>query len=123
MPPARLDGLPAELCLLEGNGQDLWILGLHILTIASLAGAINFVVTIHNLRTQGMSWTRMPLFVWAIEIYAGLLIVVLPTLSAGLTLLLLDRKLDTGFFVASEGGAPCSTSTPSGSSATPRSTS
>ena len=90
----------------EGNGQDLWILGLHILTVASLAGAINFVVTIHNLRARGMSWTRLPLFVWTIEVYALLLIVVLPTLSAGLTLLLLDRQLDTGFFVATDGGSP-----------------
>ena len=90
----------------EGNGQDLWILSLHILTIASLAGAINFVVTIHNLRTRGMSWTRLPLFVWSIEVYAVLLIVVLPTLSAGLTLLLLDRQVDTGFFVPTDGGSP-----------------
>ena len=90
----------------EGNGQDLWILGLHILTVASLAGAINFVVTIHNLRAHGMSWTRLPLFVWTIEVYALLLIVVLPTLSAGLTLLLLDRQFDTGFFVATDGGSP-----------------
>lgn len=88
----------------DGNGQDLWILALHILTIASLVGAINFVVTIHNLRARGMSWTRVPLFVWTIEVYAGLLIVVLPTLSAGLTLLLLDRQFDTGFFVPTEGG-------------------
>ena len=90
----------------SGNGQDLWILSLHVLTISSLAGAINFIVTIHNLRTSGMSWTRMPLFVWSIEIYAGLLIVALPTLSAGLTLLLLDRQLDTGFFVPTQGGSP-----------------
>ena len=89
----------------EGNGQDLWILSLHILTVASLVGAINFVVTIHNMRARGMSWTRMPLFVWAIEIYAGLLIVVLPTLSAGLTMLLLDRQAGTNFFVPSEGGS------------------
>jgi cytochrome c oxidase subunit I len=90
----------------EGNGQDLWILALHILTIASLAGAINFVVTIHNLRARGMSWTRLPLFVWTIEVYAALLIVVLPTLSAGLTLLLLDRNFDTGFFIPTDGGSP-----------------
>jgi cytochrome c oxidase subunit 1 len=89
----------------EGNGQDLWILSLHVLTIASLAGAINFVVTIHNLRTEGMSWTRLPLFVWSVEIYALLLIVVLPTLSAGLTLLLLDRQAGTNFFIPSEGGS------------------
>ena len=87
-----------------GNGQDLWILALHILTIASLAGAINFIVTIHNMRTRGMTWTRMPLFVWAIETYAVLLVLVLPTLSAGLTLLLLDRQADTNFFNPDEGG-------------------
>src|SRR5688572_12863079 len=96
---------PPNTVYTDGNGQDLWILSLHVLTIASLAGAINFVVTIHNLRARGMSWTRLPLFVWAIEIYAGLLIVVLPTLSAGLTLLLLDRQAGTNFFVPSEGGS------------------
>jgi cytochrome c oxidase subunit I len=90
----------------EGNGQDLWILALHILTVASLAGAINFVVTIHNLRARGMSWTRLPLFVWTIEVYAALLILVLPTLSAGLTLLLFDRNFDTGFFIPTDGGSP-----------------
>ena len=96
---------PPNSVYMEGNGQDLWILSLHILTVASLAGAINFVVTIHNMRTAGMSWTRLPLFVWAIDIYAGMLIVVLPTLSAGLTLLLLDRQAGTNFFVPSEGGS------------------
>jgi cytochrome c oxidase subunit I len=96
---------PPNSVYAQGNGQDLWILSLHILTIASLAGAINFVVTIHNLRTEGMSWTRLPLFVWSIEVYAILLIVVLPTLSAGLTLLLLDRQAGTHFFVPSEGGS------------------
>ncbi len=90
----------------EGNGQDLWILSLHILTVASLAGAINFIVTIHNLRARGMSWTRLPLFVWTVEVYAALLVVVLPTLSAGLTLLLLDRQFDTGFFIPTDGGSP-----------------
>jgi cytochrome c oxidase subunit I len=94
------------LSLKDGtNGQDLWILGLHVLSISSLAGAINFVVTIHNMRTRGMTWTRMPLFVWAIETYAVLLILVLPVLSAGLTLLLLDRQAGTNFFRPDEGGS------------------
>src|SRR5215208_476153 len=91
--------------LASGNGQDLWILSLHILTASSLAGAINFLVTIHNMRTAGMTWTRLPLFVWSLEVYALLLILVLPTLSAGLTLLLLDRQAGTHFFVPSEGGS------------------
>jgi cytochrome c oxidase subunit I len=97
-------GYPPLSVRLDGNGQDLWILGLHVLTVSSLAGAINFVVTIHNLRTRGMTWTRMPLFVWAIETYAVLLILVLPALSAGLTLLLLDRQAGTNFFLPDEGG-------------------
>ena len=87
-----------------GDGVDLWILALHILTISSLAGAINFVVTIHNMRTRGMTWMRMPLFVWSIVTYAWLLIAVLPALSAGLTLLLLDRQAGTHFFIPDEGG-------------------
>ena len=89
-----------------GDGQDLWILGLHILSISSLVGAINFVVTIHNMRTPGMSWMRIPLFCWAIVTYAWLLIIVLPTLSAGLTLMLLDRQAGTHFFDPAHGGSP-----------------
>jgi cytochrome c oxidase subunit I len=87
-----------------GTGQDYWILGLHILSISSLVGAINFVVTIQNMRTPGMTWLRLPLFVWSMLVYAWLLIVALPALSAGLTLLLLDRQVGTHFFIPSEGG-------------------
>ena len=89
---------------IPGSGQDLWILSLHILSLSSLFGAINFMVTIHNMRTRGMTWTRIPLFVWAIEIYALLLILTLPTLSAGLTLMLLDRQVGTHFFDPAGGG-------------------
>jgi len=88
-----------------GSGTDLWILSLHILTIASLAGAINFLVTIQNMRTAGMTWMRLPLFIWAIEIYALLLVLVLPALSGGLTLLLLDRQAGTHFFIPDKGGS------------------
>jgi len=87
-----------------GTGQDFWILSLHLLSLSSLAGAINFVATIHNMRTAGMSWMRIPLFVWSIEIFALLLILVLPVLSVALTLLLLDRQAGTGFFNPAQGG-------------------
>jgi cytochrome c oxidase subunit 1 len=89
-----------------GSGQDLWILGLHVLSISSLAGAVNFVVTVHNMRARGMTWMRMPLFVWALVTYAWLLVIVLPVLSAGLTLMLLDRQVDTHFFDPANGGSP-----------------
>jgi cytochrome c oxidase subunit I len=88
-----------------GHGTDLWILSLHILSISSLAGAINFVVTIANMRTRGMTWFRMPLFVWAIGTYGLMLILILPALSGGLTLLLLDRRAGTHFFIPDKGGS------------------
>jgi len=87
-----------------GRGQDLWILGLHVLSLASFAGAINFIVTIHNMRARGMTWMRMPLFIWSIVTYAWLLVLVLPTLSAGLTMMLLDRQAGTHFFDPTHGG-------------------
>ena len=86
-------------------GQDLWILGIHLTTIASIAGAINFIVTIHNMRAPGMTWMRIPLFVWTIEAYAVLLLLALPTLTAAVTLLLLDRQAGTSFFLPDEGGS------------------
>jgi cytochrome c oxidase subunit I len=76
-----------------------------VLTLSSLAGAINFLVTIHRLRAPGMSWMRIPLFVWSMEVYAALLVVVLPALSAGLTMLLLDRQAGTHFFIPQKGGS------------------
>ena len=87
-----------------GHGQDYWILSIHILTLSSLAGAINFVVTIVNMRARGMTWMRMPLFVWSMLAYAVLLLVALPTLSAAVTMLLLDRRGYTHFFIPSKGG-------------------
>jgi cytochrome c oxidase subunit 1 len=89
-----------------GHGQDLWILSLHILSAASLAGAVNFVVTVHNMRAPGMSWMRIPLFVWTIVTYGWMLIIVLPVLSAGLTMMLLDRQAGTHFFDPANGGSP-----------------
>jgi cytochrome c oxidase subunit 1 len=86
-----------------GTGQDLWILGLHLTSLSSLAGAINFIVTIHNMRTPGMTWMRIPLFVWSMEAFSVLLVLVLPTISAAVTLLLLDRQAGTTFFSGDNG--------------------
>ncbi|HEY1711479.1 MAG TPA: cbb3-type cytochrome c oxidase subunit I, partial [Solirubrobacteraceae bacterium] len=60
------------------GGQDAWIFLIHITGISSLVGAINFYATIVNMRAPGMTWGRMPLFVWSILIYAVLLIIALP---------------------------------------------
>jgi cytochrome c oxidase subunit I len=79
-----------------GNGVDYWILGLHLVTVSTVAGAVNFIVTIHNMRTRGMSWTRTPLFVWSIELYSWLIMAVMPVLAAALTLVLLDRGISFG---------------------------
>jgi cytochrome c oxidase subunit I len=89
-----------------GNGQDFWILGLHTLSIGSLLGSINLVATITNMRTPGMSWMRMPLFCWSMLTYAWMLILVLPAISVGLTLMLLDRQAGTHFFDPAHGGSP-----------------
>jgi cytochrome c oxidase subunit I len=88
-----------------GNGQDYWILGIHLTSISSVIGAINFIVTIHNMRAPGMSWMRLPLFVWTVEIYAILIIIALSELAGALTLLLLDRQAGTHFFIPQEGGS------------------
>jgi len=87
-----------------GHGQDYWILSIHILTLSSLAGAINFIVTIVNMRARGMTWMRMPLFVWSILTYGILLVTALPPISAAVTMLLLDRRGYTHFFIPSQGG-------------------
>jgi cytochrome c oxidase subunit 1 len=87
-----------------GSGQDLWILALHLVGISSLLGAINFICTIANMRAPGMSWMRIPLFVWTILIYSVLLLVAVPVLAAGLTFLLLDRQVGTHFFLPDQAG-------------------
>jgi cytochrome c oxidase subunit I len=85
-------------------GQDLWIIGLHLLGISSMLGGINFLATIHNMRAKGMSWGRLPLFVWAQEITAALVVLASPFLAGALAMVLLDRQIGTCFFLPSCGG-------------------
>lgn len=90
----------------SGPSVDLAIFSLHLTSISSLLGAINFIVTTLNMRTNGMTMHKMPLFVWAIFITAFLLLLSLPVLSAGVTMLLLDRNFNTSFFEVAGGGDP-----------------
>lgn len=90
----------------SGPSVDLAIFSLHMTSISSLLGAINFIVTTLNMRTNGITMHKMPLFVWAIFITAFLLLLSLPVLSAGVTMLLLDRNFNTSFFEVAGGGDP-----------------
>ena len=90
----------------SGPSVDLAIFALHLTSVSSLLGAINFIVTTINMRTIGMHMINMPLFVWAIFFTAILLLLSLPVLTAGVTLLLLDRNFNTGFYEVGAGGDP-----------------
>ncbi len=85
-------------------GQDLWILGIHIIGVSSVMGAANFLVTIHRMRAPGMTWFRLPLFVWAMEVTSALVLIASPFLAGAMAMVLLDRQLGTNFFNPAHGG-------------------
>ncbi|MDA8447004.1 cytochrome c oxidase subunit I [Paracidovorax valerianellae] len=98
--------LYAPLTLQMGPGMDVAILGIHLMGISSIMGAINIIVTVLNMRAPGMTLMKMPLFCWAWLITAYLLIAVMPVLAGAVTMTLTDRHFGTTFFNASGGGDP-----------------
>jgi cytochrome c oxidase subunit I len=87
------------------GGQDAWIYLAHLTGISSILGAINFYATIANMRARGMSWGRLPLFIWTILTYSVLIIFAMPVIAAAVTMLLTDRHFGTHFFDATNGGS------------------
>ena len=81
------------------DGQTYWLIGMIMLITSSLLGAVNFIATIINLRAPGMTWLRLPFFVWAQFITAFLLLLAFPPLEAAGIMQLMDRVLETSFFL------------------------
>jgi cytochrome c oxidase subunit 1 len=87
-------------------GLDFWALGLLILGISSVAAALNFLVTIVNMRCPGMTMMRMPVFIWMTLITSILLVLAFPVITVGLVELVMDRNFGTHFFDTAGGGDP-----------------
>jgi cytochrome c oxidase subunit I len=95
----------AVMCT-PGMNEDFWLLGILLLGISSIAGSLNFVVTILRMRAPGMTINRMPLFTWMTMVTAFLLLFALPSLTAASVMMLLDRHLGSHFYTFASGGDP-----------------
>ncbi len=84
----------------SGIGMDLWIISMALFVVSSLLGGLNYIVTVLNMRTKGMSMTRMPLTIWAFLFTAVLGVLSFPVLLSGLVLLLFDRHFGTSFYLS-----------------------
>src|SRR5579872_325694 len=86
----------------EGSktGMDYWITGMALFVVSSLLGGLNYISTILNMRTKGMSMTRLPLTIWALFFTAVLGVLSFPVLLSGLILLLFDRHAGTSFYLS-----------------------
>lgn len=82
------------------TGTDLWLISMALFIVSSLLGGLNYIATILNMRTKGMSMTRMPLTMWAILFTAILGVLSFPVLLSGAILLLFDRNLGTSFYLS-----------------------
>nr|WP_315206795.1 cbb3-type cytochrome c oxidase subunit I [uncultured Flavobacterium sp.] len=84
----------------SGMGMTLWLVSMAIFIASSLMGSLNYVVTVINLRTKGMSMTRLPLTIWAFFVTAIIGIVSFPVLLSAALLLIFDRSFGTSFFLS-----------------------
>src|SRR6195256_6554780 len=99
-------------------GMDLWLVSMALFVVSSLLGGLNYITTILNMRTKGMTMTRLPLTIWALLFTAILGVLSFPVLLSGFILLLFDRNIGTSFYLSdifisstqkalpNEGGSP-----------------
>ncbi len=89
-----------------GSNIDFWIMGLAILGVSSTVASLNFITTIINMRAPGMTWMRLPVFVWMTLVVGFLVILAFPPITIALVELLFDRMVGTHFFDHLAGGMP-----------------
>ncbi len=90
----------------NASGQVLFLLAIITFGLSSILGGLNFLVTIVHLRARGMTWTRLPIFVWSMFVTSWIALIFTQFLAAAMLMVLLDRIAGTAFFKASAGGAP-----------------
>ena len=88
------------------DGVSVWIVAISLLGISSVAGAVNFIMTMMRLRAPGMTWLRMPLFCQATFVNSFLILFAFPSLTVAVALLYLDRFYHTGWYNPARGGDP-----------------
>jgi cytochrome c oxidase subunit I len=101
-PPVSLQNPTGNLI----NGQAVWLLAVAISGVSSIMGAVNFVATIFKMRAPGMTFFRMPVYVWTVLSAQLIQLTALPALTAGAVMLLFDLTVGTSFFEPTRGGNP-----------------
>ncbi len=82
------------------TGMDLWLISMALFVVSSLLGGLNYIATVLNMRTKGMSMTRLPLTIWALFFTAILGVLSFPVLFSGFILLIFDRNFGTSFYLS-----------------------
>ena len=89
----------APLSVVAPTGQTVWLIGMIFLITSSLLGSMNIIVTIFQLRVKGLTWMRLPFFIWAQLVTSFLLVLAFPPLEAAAIFQLMDRLAMTSFFI------------------------